>query len=76
MGYVFITQTFDTTNNLPRFLIPIPRALKVIDGGLMSSEAIIEMTRPTLSSHDHYKGLLAFITKLRYYPMVLVVRLR
>ena len=71
MGYVFVDNEFAHYHSLLRYYLKTERVLEVINGRPIKSGNITHMTKISLSINGHKERLLAFITQLGYYPLVL-----
>ena len=70
-GYAFVDDEFARYHSLPRYRLKTERELEVIDGRPIKSGNITHMTKISLSINYHEERLLAFITHLGYYPLML-----
>jgi hypothetical protein len=70
-GLAFIDEDFAHQNCLELIPLREPRSLEVIDGRPISSGAITHAARFSCSIGDHGDELVAFVTKMDHYSLVL-----
>ena len=70
-GYAFVDDEFTYYHSPPRYHLKTERELKVIDGRPIKSRNITHMTKISLFINGHEERLLAFITHLGHYLLVL-----
>ena len=70
-GFAFIDENFVRQHKFPRYRLNPPRDLGVIDGRPIESGQITHLTKISCQMQDHTEMLLAFITKLGHFSLVL-----
>lgn len=70
-GFAFIDESFARHHHLPLHRLSHPRNLEVIDGRPIDSGPITHVAKFPLNIHGHKENLIAFVTKLGHYPIVL-----
>src|SRR5690606_32142194 len=70
-GFAFVDEEFVRQHNLPKFSLRVPRALEVIDGRPIASGDITHLVKVPMTIGGHTEHLLAFVTRLGHYPLVL-----
>jgi hypothetical protein len=70
-GKSFIDENFARQHQWDLIPLHEPRVLEVIDGRRISSGTITHVVKLPFSIGDHSEELIAFVTKLGHYPLVL-----
>lgn len=70
-GFGFIDSNFVQKNHLRKYLLPIPRTLRVVDGRKSVAGMITHSVKTRLDIGDHSEVAELFITKLGNYPIIL-----
>jgi predicted aspartyl protease len=67
----FIDESFARDHNLPLHALRIPRTVEVIDGRAIESGMVTHLAEFKMDIGGHSEKLLAFVTRLGHYPLVL-----
>ena len=70
-GYAFIDENFACQHNLPKYELRTPGPLDVINGGPIAFGDVTHMVKIFTKIGNHEEKLLAFLTTLRHYKLVL-----
>jgi hypothetical protein len=70
-GLSFMIEAFICQHNIPCYQLKIPKTQEVIDGYAISSSNITEYVAVQCIIGDYHETLMAYITSLGYYPLIL-----
>ena len=70
-GYAFIDENFPRQHNLQKYKLPTSRPVNEIDGRPIASRDVTHMVKLFVTIGNHEEKLLAFITPLGHYKLLL-----